>query len=159
MIVIKLILISCIGLISYQDIKDRQVYWFLYPILGISSAILFYNSTLPELFFVSIGMNLLFVLTLIIILIVYAKMKLKMKINEAIGLGDILLFFGLVFSFSTLSFLVLFVFSLLFSLILHLIVKKYSKWPSVPLAGYISLFYGIAYALHWSGFTNSLYAY
>ena len=157
MLVLKLILIAVSALIFYQDIKERQVYWFLFPVLGLCYAILFYNNTLPELFYVSVGMNLIFITILLLIVWVYTKLKLKVAFNEALGLGDVLLFLGLVFSFSTVSFLILFVFSLVFAMILHLIVKQYSKLPSVPLAGYISLFFGIAFMLHWLGITKSLY--
>jgi hypothetical protein len=84
-------------------------------------------------------------------------LKLKTKVSDVFGLGDVLLFIGLIFSFSTISFLVIFVFSLAFALFVHLIIKQYSKFPSVPLAGYISLFFGIAYLSHWAGITSSLY--
>jgi hypothetical protein len=68
------------------------------------------------------------------------------------------LFIGLIFSFSTISFLTIFVFSLLFTLVTHLIIKQYSKLQSVPLAGYISLFFGLTYLSYWSGITTSLYS-
>ncbi|WP_299525244.1 hypothetical protein [Winogradskyella sp.] len=157
MFILKIILLASIGIIFYQDLKERQVYWFLFPVLGLCSALLFYNSTLPELFYVSVSMNFIFIAILLLIIFVYTKVKLKTRFNEALGLGDVLLFFGLVFSFSTVSFIVLFVFSLVFALVLHLVVKQYSKLQSVPLAGYISLFFGVTYILYWSGITNSLY--
>lgn len=158
MLILKITLISVLGLIFYQDLKERQVYWFLFPLFGVCSAILFYNSTLPKLFYVAIFMNLMFISILLIIIFFYTKLKLKTNFNDVFGLGDVLLFIGLIFSFSTISFLVIFVFSLAFALFVHLILKKYSKFPSVPLAGYISLFFGMAYISHWVGFTISLYA-
>ncbi|WP_422106036.1 hypothetical protein [Winogradskyella sp.] len=147
------------GLIFYQDLKDRQVYWFLFPLLGLCSAVLFYNSTLPELFYVAVGINLIFISILLAIIFLYTRLKLKSRFTDALGLGDVLLFIGLVFSFSTLSFLIIFVFSLVFALVLHLIVKRYSKLQSVPLAGYISLFFGLTYISNWMGLTVSLYAF
>lgn len=158
MIILKIILISALGLIFYQDLKDRQVYWFLFPLFSICSAILFYNNTLPELFYVAILMNLIFISIVLITLFLYSKLKLKSKLSDVFGLGDALLFIGLIFSFSTISFLVIFVFSLAFALFVHLIIKQYSKFPSVPLAGYMSLFFGMAYISHWVGITSSLYA-
>lgn len=158
MFILKIILIFILGLIFYQDLKERQVYWFLFPLYGICSAILFYNSTLPELFYVAIGMNFIFISILLLIVFLYSKLKLKSNFSDAFGLGDVLLFVGLIFSFSTISFLIIFVFSLLFSLVVHLIIKHYSKHLSVPLAGYISLFFGLAYISHWIGITSSLYA-
>ena len=158
MIILKIILIGVLGLIFYQDLKERQVYWFLFPLFSICSAALFYNSTLPELFYVAVGMNVSFILILLLIVFLYSKIKLNSSFNEAIGLGDVLMFIGLVFSFSTVSFLVIFVCSLVFSLTVHLIIKRYSKLQSVPLAGYISLFFSLIYLSHWAGITTSLYA-
>ena len=158
MLILKIILICSLGLIFYQDLKERQVYWFLFPILGICSAILFYNNTLPELFYVSVGVNFIFISILLLTVYLYAKLKLKSNFKDVFGLGDVLLFIGLIFSFSTISFLIIFVFSLFCTLILHVVVKQYSKLQSVPLAGYISLFFGIAYLSYWSGLISSLYA-
>lgn len=158
MLILKIILIGVLGLIFYQDLKERQVYWFLFPLFGICSAILFYTSTLPELFYIAVGMNFIFISILLLIVFLYSKLKLKSSFNDAFGLGDVLLFIGLIFSFSTISFLIIFVFSLVFALLVHLVIKQYSKLQSVPLAGYISLFFGFAYLTHWAGITTSLYA-
>jgi hypothetical protein len=67
------------------------------------------------------------------------------------------LFFVLAFSFSSISFIILFVFGLIFSLVLHLLLKKKSKHSTVPLAGYLSLFFSIAYVSHWGGILKSVY--
>jgi hypothetical protein len=158
MLILKTLLIASLGLIFYQDLKERQVYWFLFPVFGVCSALIFYKSTLPELFYVSIGMNFIFISILLLVIFLYSKLKLKSNFKDAFGLGDVLLFIGLIFSFSTISFLVIFVFSLLFALIVHAFVKQQSKFQSVPLAGYISLFFGITYVFHWLGITSSLYA-
>jgi len=158
MVILKIILIIVLSSIFYQDLKERQVYWFLFPLFAVCGAILFYSNTLPELFYVSIGMNFIFISIMLSIVFLYSKLKLKSKFNEAFGLGDVLLFLGLIFSFSTISFLIIFVFSLIFSFVTHFIIKQYSKLQSVPLAGYISLFFALAYISHWTGITTSLYA-
>lgn len=72
-------------------------------------------------------------------------------------MGDALLFFALAFSFSSVSYLILFVFGLLFSLTLHLLFKHKNTHNSVPLAGYLSLFFFLAYLGHWIGFLPYLY--
>ncbi len=158
-LIIKLILIITLGILFIQDVKERQVYWFLFPIIALCCGFLFYNRTLPELFYVYIGMNSLIVCILLFVAFTYTKLKLKMNFSDAFGLGDILLFIGLIFSFATLSFLTIFVFALCFSLITHLVVKKRSTFNSVPLAGYMSLFFALTYISHWFGITNSLYTF
>ena len=60
MLVLKAILILTFGAILYQDIKERQVYWFLFPIVALSVGLLFFYETLSELFLVSILINLVF---------------------------------------------------------------------------------------------------
>lgn len=72
-------------------------------------------------------------------------------------MGDALLFFALTFSFSSVSYLILFVFGLIFSLTIHLLLKHKSKHKNVPLAGYLSLFFSLAYLGHWIGFFPYLY--
>lgn len=151
----KIILTIAFGAILYQDVKERLVYWFLFPIMALSIGWLFYSNTLPELFVASIIANLMFVSALLLVVFLYSKIKLKMKFNQVIGLGDILFFLTICFSFSTLSFLVVFISALIFSLILHLSVKN--KKQSVPLAGYMSLFFGLAYLGYWTGVIHSVY--
>ncbi|WP_299272409.1 general secretion pathway protein [uncultured Psychroserpens sp.] len=158
MLALKIILIILFVLIFLQDYKERQVYWFLFPLVGLCSGLLFYQSTLPELFLVSIALNSGFIIFLLLIVVLYAKLILKLNVSEAFGLGDALLFISLIFSFSTVSFLTIFVFALCFSLVTHLILKKRSKLKTVPLAGYLSLFFGLSYIAFWAGITNSLYA-
>lgn len=157
MLSIKIILILCLGVILYQDIKERQVYWFLFPISALCFGALFYFNTLQELFYMSILINLIFVGLLLLIVYVYTKIKLKTTFNNVFGLGDMLLFFGLSLSFSSVSFIVIFISALIFSLVLHFLVKRQSM-TTVPLAGYMSLFFGLTYVAYWFGFINSLYS-
>lgn len=155
MLAIKLIVISALGLILFQDVKERQVYWFLFPIVALCSGTLFYSKTLSELFFIAVIMNMIFVSTLLLIVVLYSKITLKKPFKNTFGSGDVLFFFAIAWSFSTISFIVIFTSALIFSLMLHLILKN--KTPTVPLAGYMSLFFGLTYLGHWSGFIQSVY--
>ncbi len=147
-------------LIFFQDMRERQVHWFLIPIIGILSGILFYNETLPELFLASFGLNLCFVAILLLVVFLYSKLKLKTNILNAIGIGDILLFLALSVSFSTISFVILFLGALIFSLLLHWFSTSDSRSSiTVPLAGYMSLFFSITYIVQWSGLSVNLYAF
>lgn len=157
MIMVKILLVLSLFMVFLQDFKERQVYWFLFPIIGILSGLLFYRSTLPELFYASIIVNTVFVSLLIFILFIYSKFKLKTRFFSAIGLGDLFLFLVLSVSFSSVSFVVIFTGALIFSLILHLLLTKVNKTITVPLAGYISLFFLISYVCHWAGFINAVY--
>ena len=157
MVILKLILIAALIMVLFQDVKERQVYWFLFPIIGLCAAILLYHNIFSQLFFTTILVNLTFVITLIGVVFLYSKLKLRTSISKTFGLGDGLLFLALVFSFSSISFIILFVFGLIFSLTLHIVLKNRSAHQTVPLAGYLSLFFSIAYLSHWIGILESVY--
>lgn len=158
MIAVQIMISITLFTIFFQDVKAREVYWFLFPILAICAGILFYWNTLPELFLATTLFNLGFVLFLILVVFLYSKWKLKTTMSQTFGLGDILMFIALSFTFSSVSFIVVFVFSLILSLILHLVLKSRSKHDTVPLAGYQGLFFLLTYIGYWSGFINSIYS-
>lgn len=145
-------------MVLYQDLKERQVFWFLFPIIGLCASILLYNNLLEPMFLITIIINQLFILMLIAILFLYSKFKLKTKLSHTFGLGDTLMFFALGFTFSSLSFIVLFIFSLIFSLILHLVLKSKFSNRTVPLAGYMSAFFTLTYVGHWLDIVPNPYA-
>ncbi|PWH83978.1 hypothetical protein DIS18_05370 [Algibacter marinivivus] len=144
-------------MVFLQDIKERKVYWFLFPVIGICSGMLMYLNTFSQLFYTTVAINLIFVGLLIGVVFLYSRIKLKTSVSNTFGLGDGLLFLALAFSFFSVSFLILFVFGLLFSLVLHLFIKQRTKQETVPLAGYLSLFFAIAYISHWFGILKSVY--
>ena len=154
--VLKLILLSAFMSVTYQDWKDRSVHWFLFPAIGICTGILLFQQTSAGLFFETILLNLVFIGLLLGVIFLYATYKLKMKLSDAFGLGDGLLFVALAFSFAQLTFMIVFVFGLVCSLFLHVILKK-SKSETVPLAGYMSLFFALVYGTHWMGFLTTAY--
>ena len=154
MVFVKIILTICFLFVFLQDFKERLVFWFLFPIIGLLCAWLFYNNTLPELFYNALKMNLGFILIFVLIISLYAQLKLKMAVLKAIGLGDLLLFIAVSLAFSTISFIIIFISALIFSLALHLVLSKNKKVLTVPLAGYMSLFFLAIYLVQWSGYVN-----
>lgn len=157
MLALRVLLLLALIIVFLQDIKERQVYWFLFPIIAICSGILLYMQMFLELFYTTLIINIAFVLVLLSIVVLYSNLKMKQSITKTFGLGDGLLFLALAFTFPSITFLILFVFGLLFSLVIHLFSNKLSKFPTVPLAGYLSLFFAIIYLGHWIGFLNFLY--
>lgn len=157
MLIAKLILIIAFIVVFLQDYKERQVYWFMFLIIGLLGGFLFYKSTLPELFVSAVVLNISFICLLVFIMYLYAKIKLKTHFLQTIGIGDLFLFLALAVSFSTISFVVIFISSLIFSLLLHLYLSKNKKVETVPLAGYMSVFFLASYFFHWSGFINIVY--
>lgn len=128
-------------IIFFQDVKERRVYWFLFPFIGISLGWLNRLELGTQQFLIQGIVNLGIVLVVLSILFGYAKFKIKRPFNQVFGLGDLLFFLVISFSFPTISFIVLFVGGVLFSGSLHL--ASFGKKETVPLAGYMALFFAI----------------
>lgn len=155
---LKLLLIIVFAIVLFQDFKNRLVYWFLYPIIGILAfTIQLYNIPL-EIALLNLGFNISFVALILGVSFLYIKFR-NLDFKNAIGLGDILFFVFISSTFSIVSFLILFVFALLFSLILHFVLNIKKEQQTVPLAGYMSLFFGVIYAISFCNINTFLYSY
>jgi len=131
----------CCGIICYQDIKKRTVYWFLFPMLAVLMGCLHYQFTVVLLFFTHILLNTLLISLILLILYLYTKIVSKKKfINHSFGLGDLLFFYAMAIGFPTLTFIVLFSCALLFSTLIFFSFKNNMTKKTVPLAGFMSLF-------------------
>ena len=158
LILAKTLLVTALFVTFIQDQKERRVYWFLFPIIGVLGGLLFYNKVSLNIFLTSVGVNLLIVGVLLLVIFLYAKFKLKIRAYKAIGLGDIFLFLAATVCFTYPSFIVLFVSALIFSLILHLYKTRDKKQDiTVPLAGYMCLFFLVCFSANWLGIVNNLY--
>ena len=144
--------------ILFQDIKERKVYWFLFPIVAFTAAYLYYSNTFFELFWRTSLINLGIIFSIILVLQTYSKFKLQTDLQHVFGLGDVLFFLAVSIAFPIATFIIFFVFSLLFSLLLHILLKNKTQETSVPLAGYMSLFFMTVYLLNWTGFLSNIYS-
>lgn len=155
---LKLLLLIVFALVLYQDFKSRLVYWFLYPIIGILAFVIQLHNLPLSIALTNLGGNLIFVVLVLAVSMMYVRFR-KLDLKNTIGIGDVLFFLFIASTFSIVSFLVLFVFSLLFSLILHLVLSNKKEQSTVPLAGYMSLFFGAVYAISFFWNDTFLYAY
>ncbi|SHM95745.1 hypothetical protein SAMN05444484_11534 [Flavobacterium chilense] len=154
---LKLLLIIVFAIILYQDFKNRLVYWFLYPIVGILAFAIQLSIVPLTIVVFNTGFNLLFVFLILGVSFFYTRFR-NINFQNAIGIGDVLFFIFICCTFSIVSFFVLFVFSLLFSLILHFVLNNKEN-RTVPLAGYMSLFFGAVYIMTFLYNSTFLYAY
>ncbi|WP_394748216.1 hypothetical protein [Spongiimicrobium salis] len=147
----------CIS-IGFQDFKERAVYWFLFPILGIFLGFLHYKHVLQVLFFSHILVNLVLITAILLILLVYSKFIVKKKfLNHSFGLGDVLLFYAFALGFPSVTFIVLFSCSILFSAIVFFALRKSLHLKTVPLAGLMALFLVFIFSYSLIRHTPSLY--
>ena len=149
MIVVQIILIFGYFWIFYQDYKERQVFWFLFPLVALLSGILLFDRMFVVAAITTICINLVLTCILIYVIYLYSKYKMKMTLNQTFSIGDALMLVALAFTFESEIFMVLLVFGLIFSLLLHLALKRFSKFSNVPLAGYLSLFFAASYIVIW----------
>jgi hypothetical protein len=155
---LKLILVIVFAFVLYQDFKSRLVYWFLYPIIGVLAFAIQLQNLPVSIALTNLGFNLLFVVLILLVSTLYIKFR-NLDFKNTIGIGDILFFLFIAGTFSIVSFLILFVFSLVFSLILHIVLNNKKEQTTVPLAGYMSLFFGVVYAVSFCFNNAFLYAY
>ncbi|MEC7264345.1 MAG: hypothetical protein VXW38_11445 [Bacteroidota bacterium] len=131
-----------LGLIAFQDFKERQVYWFYFPLIALLFALLHFNLTANwGVFLYEIAINWVLVTCIISILYTYTKLVSKKEfLGHSIGLGDVLFFYAFATGFPSISFMTLMVSAILFSLFTFLILKHRMKLKTVPLAGLMGLF-------------------
>lgn len=144
-IFLKSVLIVVFFTIFYQDNKERLVSAYLYFLIALLGTILhsFYSPNYFVLFFEAL-INLLVVLTVLLVAFLTSILIFKNKfLNHSFGIGDVFMFLSLCFLFPSSTFIVFFVFSLFFSLFIHLLFNTKNK--TIPLAGFMSLFYGLMY--------------
>ncbi len=156
--VIKILIAIILGVIVYQDLKDREVYGFVFPVLIGLLGFLHYENTIKINFLYAIMMNVGLLIVIVGILYLYTVVKLKRPFfKEVFGWGDLLFFLALAIGFPTATFLILFVFSLIFSLVIWLVLKHKAKHDTVPLAGYMAGFLGVVFITNWSTNVITLY--
>jgi len=133
------------GVTAYQDFKDRAISWYLpllILLLGLVSA--FVNETILWIDYLA---SLSFLVLQIAGLYVYLAIKKKsIKINltgEFLGLGDLLFFVAMIPYFSFKEYVVLLITGMALSLLAQKIVQIFYRSDSIPLAGWLSIFYGI----------------
>ncbi len=160
MLVLQSLSVFGYGIMAYQDIKDREVTWVLFPLLGICLALTYGLQVGISVYAHAIMVNL--ILTTSVVLLLWAITKLIFKkpfLNVSFGLGDLLFLYALSLGFPTVTFVFLLVGSLLFSLLAFLLMKILLQTKTVPLAGLMGLFLMAVTLLALMPGAPSLYAY
>ncbi|PRP65886.1 hypothetical protein BST86_01665 [Nonlabens agnitus] len=153
MLFIKALILIALFAIFLQDIRDREVYWILFPFVALLAGTIFFYNTTFDHFLISITLNLLLITSILCVIFLYIKLKMRTSIDQSLGLGDVLSLYALCFTFSTVSFIIIFVIGLFLSLLMHLILQKSSKYETVPLAGNLSLIFGLSYLAYFANLT------
>ncbi|MFH6996026.1 hypothetical protein [Flavobacterium sp. FlaQc-48] len=139
--VVYAILLLCLVVVFFQDLKFRQIHIILpIVIFGVS----FFLTPLKKYDVLEIVLfNTAFFLITLSILTIYMSLKSKKFLNpfqHYFGLGDLLLYTAITPLFILKNYILFFILSLLFTIILQFGLKKFTKEETVPLAGFSSLF-------------------
>lgn len=145
--IVELSLILIALLIFYQDWKTRTIH--------IALPIAFFGLGLYHTFgllnWFDYGMNTLFFLIIFCGLVGFMTFKegsFRNPFEHYFGLGDFLFFLALTPLFFLYHFALFFIASLCFSVVLHLALSKWMQHKTVPLAGFVALFFIIGYLAH-----------
>ncbi len=150
MLLIKICILCTLGVITYQDLKDREVYGFIFLVLIGLLGFLHYQNTTQFNFLYAILMNIGVLIVIMGLLYLYTLIQLKRSFfEEVFGWGDLLFFLALAIGFPTATFIILLVFSLLFSVLVWLMLKNKANYDTVPLAGYMAVFLGMIFLINW----------
>lgn len=156
-VVAQIVVMISLGVIAVQDLREYQVWWFLFPIYAIAGGILFADTTYFELYRIVVAINGLILLGFFSALWLYVRLVLKKNFfKEAFGLGDVLLYVALAVSFPTLTFLIFLILMPIFSLILSKVLRPRKK-NVIPFAGYVGILLIGIYGAHWLGLYKTLY--
>lgn len=157
---LKIALIIGLGLIYWQDLKERAVWWFLFPFVGLLMGGIHWLSSSNELVTTYVSINLLMTTLVLLILWLYTRfIRNKKFLNVSFGLGDVLLFYAFALGFATVTFLILFVASILVALLWSLVYLKRSSKGTIPLAGLMSSFLILVYTMSLLPKTPTLYTF
>ncbi|MCK8522555.1 hypothetical protein M0D21_13305 [Aquimarina sp. D1M17] len=158
MLLVKGLIVLNLGYITYQDLRSREVYWFLLPALIFLLGYLHFTNVLRLHFFNAIAINVSLVGLILGILYLYAWLIIKRPFfKEVFGFADGLYFLALAVAFPSVTFVIIFVFSLIFSLLVWLLMKHKSHHEGTPLAGYMAAFLLLIFIANWMSNTINLY--
>lgn len=134
----RLLSIAILGIIIFQDLKQRSVYTALFFLLFATHTAIALTTISIRLFFCNFVFCALFLLLELAVVRLWMELR-KKKMYSAIGLGDILFFIAIMPLFSFIDYILFFIAALLFSILVWITVKKKTKYPTVPLAGYMAI--------------------
>jgi hypothetical protein len=137
---VQLFIFLLLGIIAFQDFRERQISWLLLPVLFISFSVKTYSEIGWEALFSNLLFNIGFIVFQLLLLSLWISIKnrkLTNIIDTYLGLGDILFFAAICNAFTSFQFLVFYVVSIVITVIGFLIYKLFSKnsSPEIPLAG------------------------
>jgi hypothetical protein len=135
-----IIVIVVLSFIFFQDLKDRAVSWYFFPLLFLFAVLIRFQKNDLMSFLLDCGLNMLFVIVQLAMVWGYFSVKNRKFINitkNYLGIGDILFLCSITPLFSPVVFVIFYVVSLLVIVTGVIVIRliTISKNDSIPLAG------------------------
>ena len=132
-----------LGIVVFQDFKQRQISWILLPLVFFCFALKAAGLSEVNELLLSVFFNIGFVAVQLLLLTMWISIKHKKWtsiIDVHLGLGDILFFVAISTAFSPFQYVFFYVFSIVVTLTGFMLYKLLSKnaTPEIPLAGAMS---------------------
>ena len=150
MVLLQLFIVGVLGLICYQDMRYRAVYWVCFPALAVLLCVEKQANIGLVDTLIDAAYGALFLGFQLMLLWLYFAIKNKRSIDitkEHLGLGDILFLLSIIFYLSPVNYLMFYIGSLIivlgYALVLQLGLNKADL--QIPLAGIQAFLFGILY--------------
>lgn len=154
MLIVKICLILLLFGIGIQDAKERKVYAFLFPLVGLMTAWIHWKTLGGYAMGIYSLTNLVLLITLLMGLLLIARLRGQKLINHSMGSGDVAMLAVLTVAFPPLTYIALWLCAALFSLILHVIFYRNS---TIPFAGNLAILTALALGFDLFIFPSILY--
>ncbi|GAL85649.1 hypothetical protein MYP_2878 [Sporocytophaga myxococcoides] len=135
-----IIMVVVLSFIFFQDLKDRAVSWYFFPLLFLLAGLIRFQKSDLMSFLLDCGLNMLFVIVQLAMVWGYFSVKNGKFINitkNYLGIGDILFLCSITPLFSPVVFVMFYVVSLLVIVTGAIVIRliTITKNDSIPLAG------------------------
>ena len=137
-----ILLAFCSGIIAYQDFKTRLISLWLVILFGALNVSQYIVQFTFYQFLENVIFSLCYFLFIYLVLHLFyfiKKKKFDSIINSELGLGDLLIFLSIGICIEPVHLIYFFTVAFIMSLLVHILFFKNKK--SVPLAGFLVLFY------------------
>ncbi|MBO9702119.1 MAG: hypothetical protein J7604_18060 [Sporocytophaga sp.] len=126
-------------LIFWQDLRERAVSWYFFPLLFVLVFLYRIKSAGVESLVENIGINSLFLLVQLVMVSLYFSLKNREWVNitkEYLGIGDVLFLFVITPLFTPVLYVMFYLISLFLIVVVAMLVKVIKNYQkTIPLAG------------------------
>ncbi len=156
MLLVKLLIVACLAMIFWEDLRSRMVHWFWFPLLVTGFVVLrFFQGESLRAMTSSISVSMGFIAVQLLLVSLYFSFKSKRWINITdgmLGWGDVLLLVSLAFYFALPALVAFYISSLLIILVGWLIYQRIWQHPAklIPLAGLQAIALLLLVTIQWT---------